>query len=59
MYCTIEVSHFCLDDDAHEELLNLSPSELKNLLYHILSGKEFRIDQDGESTWSGYSLYFQ
>ena len=42
--------YFCLDDDAHEELLNLSPSELKNLLYHILSGKEFRIDQDGECT---------
>lgn len=37
-----------IDEDAHEELLNLSPSELKNLLHHILSGKEFRIDQDGE-----------
>jgi len=37
-----------LDEDAHEELLNLSPSELKNLLHHILSGKEFRVDQDSE-----------
>lgn len=36
------------DGDAYEELLNLSPSELKNLLHHILSGKEFRIDQDSE-----------
>jgi len=33
-------------EEAHEELLNLSPSELKNLMHYILSGKEFRIDQD-------------
>ncbi|XP_065885747.1 phosphorylase b kinase regulatory subunit alpha, liver isoform-like [Dysidea avara] len=36
----------CPAEEAHEELLNLSPSELKNLMHYILSGKEFRIDQD-------------
>lgn len=49
---------YCLDEDAHEELLNLSPSELKNLIYHILSGKEFRIDQDSECTGSGYPMRY-
>lgn len=37
---------YFLAEEAHEELLNLSPSELKNLMHYILSGKEFRIDQD-------------
>ncbi|ODN06538.1 putative phosphorylase b kinase regulatory subunit alpha [Orchesella cincta] len=31
----------CGGDDASECLLNLSPFEMKNLLYHIMSGKEF------------------
>lgn len=49
-----------LDDDAHEELLNLSPSELKNLLHHILSGKEFRIDQDSEDfKWCNAFIIFK
>ncbi|XP_055383024.1 probable phosphorylase b kinase regulatory subunit alpha isoform X3 [Condylostylus longicornis] len=30
-------------EQASEHLLNLSPFEMKNLLYHILSGKEFQI----------------
>lgn len=31
----------CDGEQASEYLLNLSPYEMKNLLYHILSGKEF------------------
>lgn len=33
----------CSPDEASEHLLNLSPFEMKNLLYHIMSGKEFAI----------------
>lgn len=33
----------CDGDEASEHLLNLSPFEMKNLLYHIISGKEFAI----------------
>ena len=33
----------CSGDDASEHLLNLSPFEMKNLLHHIISGKEFAI----------------
>ncbi|XP_035637071.1 phosphorylase b kinase regulatory subunit alpha, skeletal muscle isoform-like [Oncorhynchus keta] len=31
----------CSGEEATECLMNMSPSELKNLLHHILSGKEF------------------
>ncbi|XP_049865152.1 probable phosphorylase b kinase regulatory subunit alpha isoform X1 [Pectinophora gossypiella] len=40
----------CDGEEASEHLLNLSPFEMKNLLYHILSGKEFAIN-------SGNSLF--
>jgi hypothetical protein len=33
----------CTGEEASEHLLNLSPFEMKNLLHHILSGKEFAI----------------
>ncbi|EDV99524.1 GH12383 [Drosophila grimshawi] len=33
----------CNGEAASEHLLNLSPFEMKNLLYHILSGKEFAV----------------
>lgn len=33
----------CSGDDASEHLLNLSPYDMKMLLHHILSGKEFGI----------------
>ncbi|XP_045106355.1 probable phosphorylase b kinase regulatory subunit alpha isoform X10 [Portunus trituberculatus] len=33
----------CAADVASEHLLNLSPFEMKNLLHHIMSGKEFNI----------------
>lgn len=40
----------CGGEAASEHLLNLSPFEMKNLLYHILSGKEFAVSS-GESVW--------
>lgn len=39
----------CDSDEATEHLLNLSPFEMKNLLYHILSGKEFNMVTSGIS----------
>lgn len=30
--------------------MNLSPSDMKSLLYHILSGKEFGVERSGESS---------
>ncbi|XP_046671928.1 LOW QUALITY PROTEIN: probable phosphorylase b kinase regulatory subunit alpha [Homalodisca vitripennis] len=33
----------CSGEEASEHLLNLSPFEMKNLLHHIMSGKEFAI----------------
>lgn len=39
----------CDSDEATEHLLNLSPFEMKNLLYHILSGKEFNMVNSGVS----------
>ncbi|XP_069355344.1 probable phosphorylase b kinase regulatory subunit alpha isoform X5 [Maniola hyperantus] len=34
----------CDGEEASEHLLNLSPFEMKNLLHHILSGKEFAVN---------------
>ena len=31
-------------EEASDQLLNLSPFEMKTLLHHILSGKEFGVD---------------
>ncbi|XP_056011600.1 probable phosphorylase b kinase regulatory subunit alpha isoform X5 [Ostrea edulis] len=36
----------CSGDEASEHLLNLSPFEMKTLLHHILSGKEFVINTE-------------
>lgn len=41
----------CDGEQASEHLLNLSPFEMKNLLYHILSGKEFAVSS-GESLFT-------
>lgn len=38
-------------EEATETLMSLSPSELKNLLHHILSGKEFGVERSGESSY--------
>ncbi|CAL8241380.1 unnamed protein product [Merluccius merluccius] len=35
----------CNEEEATEGLMSLSPSELKNLLHHILSGKEFGVQR--------------
>lgn len=36
----------CTGDEASEHLMNLSPFEMKTLLHHILSGKEFVISTE-------------
>ena len=41
------------EEDASEHLINLSPFEMRNLLHHIMSGREFGVHQDGKS---GYSI---
>lgn len=46
----------CDGEQASEHLLNLSPFEMKNLLYHILSGKEFAISSGIEPEF--YSYFF-
>ncbi|KAM9600776.1 phosphorylase b kinase regulatory subunit alpha, skeletal muscle isoform 7-T7 [Morphnus guianensis] len=39
----------CSAGEATENLMNLSPSDMKNLLYHILSGKEFGVERSVRS----------
>ena len=34
---------FCSKEQASDHLLNLSPFQMKNLLHHIMAGKEFNI----------------
>ncbi|XP_043267973.1 probable phosphorylase b kinase regulatory subunit alpha isoform X1 [Venturia canescens] len=42
----------CTGEEASEHLLNLSPFEMKNLLHHIMSGKEFAISSVGRGNFS-------
>ncbi|KAK6641154.1 hypothetical protein RUM44_012863 [Polyplax serrata] len=42
----------CSGDEASEHLLNLSPFEMKSLLHHILSGKEFALTSVGQGNYS-------
>uniref|UniRef100_A0A669Q7T5 Phosphorylase b kinase regulatory subunit n=1 Tax=Phasianus colchicus TaxID=9054 RepID=A0A669Q7T5_PHACC len=46
-----ELAHslHCSAGEATENLMNLSPSNVKNLLYHILSGKEFGVEKSVRS----------
>ncbi|KAM5145450.1 phosphorylase b kinase regulatory subunit alpha, skeletal muscle isoform [Mantella aurantiaca] len=46
-----ELSHFlqCSAEEATESLMNLSPSDMKSLLHHILSGKEFGVERSVRS----------
>ncbi|NWI72004.1 KPB1 kinase, partial [Todus mexicanus] len=46
-----ELAHFlrCSGTEATENLMNLSPSDMKSLLYHILSGKEFGVEKSVQS----------
>ncbi|XP_007526125.1 phosphorylase b kinase regulatory subunit alpha, skeletal muscle isoform isoform X2 [Erinaceus europaeus] len=45
----------CSAKEAMEGLMNLSPSAMKNLLHHILSGKEFGVERSVCSTHSNVS----
>ncbi|CAL8326418.1 unnamed protein product [Lota lota] len=45
----------CNEEEATESLMSLSPSELKNLLHHILSGKEFGVQRNTSEMDSGVS----
>lgn len=38
----------CSGEEASEHLLNLSPFEMKNLLHHIVSGKEFAVNSGAD-----------
>lgn len=39
-------------EEASESLMNLSPFDMKNLLHHILSGKEFGVERSCKlSNW--------
>lgn len=41
-------------EEASESLMSLSPFDMKNLLHHILSGKEFGVERSSEL----FSLFF-
>ncbi|KAM7377019.1 hypothetical protein PAMA_013691 [Pampus argenteus] len=45
----------CSGEEATESLMGLSPSELKNLLHHILSGKEFGVQRSVREMDAGVS----
>ncbi|XP_019116024.2 phosphorylase b kinase regulatory subunit alpha, skeletal muscle isoform isoform X3 [Larimichthys crocea] len=45
----------CSGEEATESLMSLSPSELKNLLHHILSGKEFGVARSVRELDAGVS----
>ncbi|XP_030194329.1 phosphorylase b kinase regulatory subunit alpha, skeletal muscle isoform isoform X4 [Gadus morhua] len=45
----------CNEAEATESLMSLSPSELKNLLHHILSGKEFGVQRNMGEVDTGVS----
>ncbi|XP_058297308.1 phosphorylase b kinase regulatory subunit alpha, skeletal muscle isoform [Hylobates moloch] len=54
---TTELAHSlrCSAEEATEGLMNLSPSAMKNLLHHILSGKEFGVERSVRPTDSNVS----
>uniref|UniRef100_A0AAV2KRB5 Phosphorylase b kinase regulatory subunit n=1 Tax=Knipowitschia caucasica TaxID=637954 RepID=A0AAV2KRB5_KNICA len=45
----------CSGDEATDSLMNMSPSEVKNLLHHILSGKEFGVQRSMRELEAGVS----
>ncbi|KAM6894392.1 phosphorylase b kinase regulatory subunit alpha, skeletal muscle isoform 1-T1 [Lycodopsis pacificus] len=45
----------CSGEEATESLMSLGPSELKNLLHHILSGKEFGVQRSVRELDAGVS----
>uniref|UniRef100_A0A8K9V3K2 Phosphorylase b kinase regulatory subunit n=1 Tax=Oncorhynchus mykiss TaxID=8022 RepID=A0A8K9V3K2_ONCMY len=46
----------CSGEEASESLMNLSPSDMKNLLHHILSGKEFGVERSSDPSVSIHEL---
>ncbi|XP_039600948.1 phosphorylase b kinase regulatory subunit alpha, liver isoform-like isoform X3 [Polypterus senegalus] len=49
----------CSGEEASESLMNLSPSDMKDLLHHILSGKEFGVEKSVrpfESTATSFAI---
>ncbi|BES95434.1 Phosphorylase B kinase [Nesidiocoris tenuis] len=46
----------CSGEEASEHLLNLSPFEMKNLLHHIISGKEFAISSASATGHGNFSI---
>ncbi|NXM76151.1 KPB1 kinase, partial [Serilophus lunatus] len=49
MATELALSLQCSAREATENLMNLSPSDMKSLLYHILSGKEFGVEKSVRS----------
>jgi len=49
MLSEIRLSLNISDEEATEKLMNLSPFETKNLLHHIMSGREYNIDSSDSS----------
>ncbi|KAM9373673.1 phosphorylase b kinase regulatory subunit alpha, skeletal muscle isoform [Phaethornis superciliosus] len=49
MATELALSLRCSAGEATENLMNLSPSDMKSLLYHILSGKEFGVERSVQS----------
>nr|XP_005992939.1 PREDICTED: phosphorylase b kinase regulatory subunit alpha, skeletal muscle isoform isoform X1 [Latimeria chalumnae] len=47
----------CSGEEATETLMSLNPSDMKNLLYHILSGKEFGVEKSDSVVTSGISIH--
>ncbi|XP_020374907.2 phosphorylase b kinase regulatory subunit alpha, skeletal muscle isoform [Rhincodon typus] len=48
----------CSGEEATEYLISMRPSHLKTLLHHILSGKEFKVEKNGDhSTWKHISIH--
>ena len=42
------------EEDATDDLLNLSPFEMRNLLHHLMAGEEFTVEQ-GTTTWPAWT----
>lgn len=48
IHCKESVHVIFTGEEASESLMSLSPFEMKNLLHHILSGKEFGVERSSE-----------
>ncbi|XP_010001757.1 PREDICTED: phosphorylase b kinase regulatory subunit alpha, skeletal muscle isoform, partial [Chaetura pelagica] len=55
MATELALSLHCSAGEATENLMNLSPSDMKNLLYHILSGKEFGVERSVRSADASFT----